>query len=169
MDLGTDSDGSGRQFWLAAGRSSGVIALELWDFESWHALHAGQVQVARETGALVHLQFTLSYLARVQILAGELTTPARLVDEDRLIAEATGNPPIEHAAMMLAAWQGREQEALKLIDAISRQANARGVGGLLDYAICASAVLYNGLSRHEAARDAARPAFERDVTRHTTR
>jgi DNA-binding CsgD family transcriptional regulator len=165
LALGASPDGNGRQFWLAAARSSGVIALELWDFESWRALHAGQVTVARETGALVHLQFTLGYLARVHILAGELAAAARLVEEDRLIAEATGNPPIEHAAMMLAAWQGREREASDLIDTISQEAAARGVGGLVDYATCARAVLYNGLGRYGAACDVARRAFEPDVER----
>jgi len=165
LALGASPGEDGRQFWLAAGRSSGVIALELWDFESWHAFHAGQVQVARDTGALVHLQFTLSYLARVHILAGDLAAAARLVEEDRLIAEATGNPPIKHAAMMLAAWQGREHEASELIDAISQEAAASGVGALADYAIWASAVLHNGLGRYDAARDAARRAFEGDAAR----
>jgi DNA-binding CsgD family transcriptional regulator len=161
---GANPGEAGRQFWLAAGRSSGVIALEVWDFESWHTLHAGQVQAARDTGALVHLQFTLNYLARVHILAGETAEAARLVEEDRLIAEATGNPPIEHAAMMLAAWQGRKREAADLISAISQEGIARGVGGLVDWAIYASAVLYNGLGRHGTACDAARHAFERDAT-----
>jgi hypothetical protein len=34
--------------------------------------------------------------------------------------------------------------------------------GPLNFAAYASAVLYNGLGRHDAARDAAWPAFERD-------
>src|SRR5262249_59252355 len=33
---------------------------------------------------------------------------------------------------------------------------------LADFADCTSAVLYNGLGRHDAARDAARRAFEHD-------
>ena len=72
---------------------SSLIALELWDFESWHALAARQVQVARDMGALVQLQFALSNLGVLQLLAGELSAAERLIDEDRLIAEATGNPP----------------------------------------------------------------------------
>jgi hypothetical protein len=42
------------------------------------------------------------------LLAGKLTTAAQLIDEDRLIAEATRNPPVGYAAMALAAWQGQE-------------------------------------------------------------
>ncbi len=41
-----------------------------------------------------------------------------------------------------------------------RQASARGVGRMVDVATYAKAVLYNGIGRYEAARDAARVAFE---------
>ena len=39
------------------------------------------------------------------MLVGELSAAERLLEEDRLIAEATGNPPIAYAALMLAAWR----------------------------------------------------------------
>ena len=42
------------------------------------------------------------------------------------------------------------------------EATERGAGMLAGLAACASAVLYNGLGRYDAARDAARQAFERD-------
>ena len=113
-------------------------------------------------GALVHLQFALSILGVHQLLAGELSAAERLIEEDRLIAEATGNPPVGYAAMMLAAWQGREQEASELIQATVQEATGRGTGRLAGLAACASAVLDNGLGRYDAARDAAWRAFERD-------
>jgi hypothetical protein len=47
--------------------------LELWDFESWHAPAARQVQLARRMGALVQLQFALNNLGHHQLLAGELS------------------------------------------------------------------------------------------------
>jgi DNA-binding CsgD family transcriptional regulator len=139
-----------------------LIAVELWDFESWQALAAGQAQAARDTGAFVHLQFALNLLARAHLLAGEIAAAAELLDEDQLIADATGNPPVAHATMALAAWQGHEPEAAALIEATVEAATARGVGMLVDFADYASAVLSNGLGRHDAARDAARRAFERD-------
>src|SRR5271170_3932858 len=148
--------------WLASGRASTMIATELWDFDSWHALAARQVQVARDMGALVQLQFALRNLSMHQVLAGELGAAARLIDEDRLIAEATGHPPVTYAALMLAAWQGREQEASELIQATIREATGRGTGRLAGLAAWASAVLDNGLGRYDAARDAARRVFERD-------
>src|SRR6266851_6866530 len=151
-----------RRLWLAGGRASITFALELWDFDSWHALAAHQVQVARDMGALVQLQLAISNLGVHQLVAGELTATGRLIEEDRLIAEATGNPPIGYAAMMLAAWQGREQEAAELIEATVQLATESGMGVLTSLAACASAVLDNGLGRYDAARDAAQPAFERD-------
>ena len=148
--------------WLASGRASTMIATELWDFDSWHALAARQVQVARDMGALVQLQFALRNLSMHQVLAGELGAAARLIDEDRLIAEATGHPPVTYAALMLAAWQGREQEASELIQATVQEATGRGTGRLAGMAGWASAVLDNSLGRYDAARDAARRVFERD-------
>ena len=151
-----------RWLWFSGGGAGTIIAQELWDFESWHALAARRVQVARDTGALVQLQFTRNSLAGVHLLAGELSAAERLIDEDRLIAEATGNPPVAYTAMTLAAWQGREQEATEMIHATVQVATARGTGRLAGSAAYASAMLDNGLSRHGAARDAARRAFERD-------
>ena len=113
-----------RWLWLAGGRIGQIIAMELWDFDSWHALATGQVQFARSTGALMHLAFALNYLARTHMLAGELAMATRLVEEDHLIAEATGNPPIADTAMMLAAWRGQAAPARELIEAISQEATA---------------------------------------------
>ena len=160
LDVGTDD--VGRWLWLAGGRVSQIIALELWDAESWHALASRQARFARGAGALVHLQFALNYLARTHILAGELATAAQLIEEDRLIAEATGNPPVAHNAMMLAAWRGQEREASELIEATGPETTARGLGRLVSFAAYARSVLYNGFGRYDAARDAARRAFERN-------
>jgi DNA-binding CsgD family transcriptional regulator len=151
-----------RWLWLVGGRVGNIIAIELWDFGPWYALAARQGQVARDAGALAQLQFALDSLAGAHVIAGELAAASRLIEEDHLIAEATGNPPARYTAMMLAAWRGQEQEATELIEAIAQEATARGMGRLADFAACVSAVLHNGLGRYDAARDAARPAFERE-------
>ena len=57
---------------------------------------------------------------------------------------------------MLVAWRGREVEAAELIDSSLRDANAFGQGRLVVLADYARSVLYNGLARHQEARDAAR-------------
>jgi DNA-binding CsgD family transcriptional regulator len=139
-----------------------LVALELWDAESWHALVAAQAQFARDTGALVQLQYALNSLAAAHLFAGELTTATRLLDEERLIGEATGNPPIGYTEMTLVAWRGQEEAASKLIEATLGEATARGLSRMVNAATSASSVLANGLGRHDLARDAAWTAFERD-------
>src|SRR5215813_11121221 len=166
LDVGTGE--AGRWLLPSGGRISQIIAIELWDFESWHALATRQTQLARGSGALVHLQFALNYLARVHLLAGELAAAALMIEEDHLIAEATGNPPVADTELMLVAWQGREPEASELIEATMQEATARSGGRLAGFAAYASSVLYNGLGQHDAARDAAWQAFERGQLGHET-
>ena len=152
------SDDVGRWLSLSTGRNSNIVALEMWDDEALRLLAARQVQVARDTGALVHLQFALSFLARSHMLAGELTAATLTIDEARVIAEATGNPALVNAPMILAAWRGHEARASELIEATSAEAATRRWTSN-NYA---KSVLYNGLGRHEAARDAAWEAFAPD-------
>src|SRR5579862_2392053 len=115
LALDVSNDEADRWAWLIAGTAINLIGLELCDDESWYALTTAQVRFARETGALVHLQFALNYLASAQTAMGELAAAARLMEEDHLIAEATGNPPVALAEMMIATWRGREVEAPRLI------------------------------------------------------
>ena len=166
--LGLDGDSSEVSRWLlpSGGRIGQIVAVELWDFESWYALASRQVRLARAAGALVHLQFALNYLARAHLLVGEPATAERMIDENHLIAEATGNPPVADTEVMLAAWRGREPEASDLIKAAVQEAAARGSGRLVGFAAYASSVLYNGLGRPDAARDAAWQAFERGQLAH---
>jgi DNA-binding CsgD family transcriptional regulator len=160
LELAADLAGEDLGRWLSLSRSrdADMLALELWDYTAGHRLAGRQVQVARDTGALVHLQFALSFLARSHMLAGELTTAGLLLDEADLVAEATGNPPLVNAPMILAAWRGDEARASELIEASSQEAVSRRwtSNGY------AKAVLYNGLGRHDAALDAVRETFEAD-------
>jgi DNA-binding CsgD family transcriptional regulator len=162
LALNADDEDVGRWVWLVGVSSSALVALELWDSESLYALAARLAEFARDTGALVHLQFALDFRARTHIRAGELSAATHLIEEDRLIAEVTGNPRVAYSEMMLAAWLGQESAASELIEGAVQTATASGLGRLVDYANCARAVLYNGLGRHDAARDAAYRAFEGD-------
>ena len=146
------------QLSVSSSRNSNIVALEMWDDDAVHRLAARQVQVARDAGALVHLQFALSFLARSHMLAGDLTGASLMIDEASSIAEATGNPALVNAPMILAAWRGNEVQAAGLIEATSKEAAARRWTSN-SYA---RSVLYNGLGRHDAARDAAWEAMQRD-------
>jgi DNA-binding CsgD family transcriptional regulator len=148
----------GRRLSLSSSRTGNTVALEMWDADALHLLAARQVQFARDTGALVHLQFALSFLARSHLLAGDLTAATLVIDEARSIAEATGNPALVNAPMILAAWRGREAQASELIEATWEEATARRWTSNA----YARAVLYNGLGRHDVARDAVRDAFQSD-------
>jgi DNA-binding CsgD family transcriptional regulator len=152
------SEDVGRRLSASSSRDSNIVALEMWDDEALHLLAARQVQVARDAGALVHLQFALSFLARTHMLAGELTAATLMIDEARMIAEATGNPALVNAPMILAAWRGHEAQASELIEATSEEAAARRWTSN-NYA---RSVLHNGLGRHDAARDAAWEAMQPD-------
>jgi DNA-binding CsgD family transcriptional regulator len=152
------ADDLGRGLSASSSRDSNIVALEMWDDDALHRLAARQVQVARDSGALVHLEFALSFLARTHMLAGDLSAASAMIDEARLIAEVTGNPALVNAPMILAAWRGHEAQASELIEATSEEATARGWTSN-NYA---RSVLYNGLGRHDAARDAAWDAFEPD-------
>jgi DNA-binding CsgD family transcriptional regulator len=143
---------------LSSTRNSNIVALELWDAEALHRLAARQVQLARDTGALVHLHFGLSFLAKSHMLAGDLTAATLTIDEAQVIAEVTGNPALVNAPMILAAWRGDEAQASELIEASSEQAAAQRWTSN-NYA---RAVLNNGLRRYDAARDAAWEAFRPD-------
>ena len=146
----------GEWLWLTGLRGAGTVALELADADAAHTLASRQVQVAREHGALVQLQFALNFVARTHILRGELAAAEVALDEERRIATATRRPPIGYTAMGLAAWRGQEGPATEVI------ASASGRGRVANIADHAAAVLWNGLGRYDLARDAAQRAFARD-------
>ena len=170
LTLDVRSDEARHWLWLTAGNVGGLLALELWDFPSWQALTDRNVQVAREAGALLQLRIAIQFPVQVHIHRGELATAARLIEEDRWIAEITGyltagvtsHPDRSVAAMLLASWRGQEARAAGLIEAIAQEATARGLGVRVSMAMIASSVLYNGLGRYRVACDRARQAFEHD-------
>ena len=137
-----------------------TIAQELWDADAWLALAARAEQSARETGALVQLQFGLNMLAWIHVLAGEPARARLALDEEQTIAEATGNPSIAFSELVLAASLGQERKATELIDATLEAAPPRG--RVACFALYARATLLNGLGRHDEALAAARSAFEPD-------
>ena len=56
-----------------------------------------------------------------------------------------------YSRMMLAAWRGEEDVAVKTLEAGAKDATERGEGRALALAQCVTAVLYNGLSRYDEA------------------
>ena len=153
----------GRLLGLGGSRVSAIIASELWDFGAAREVAERQVRLARGAGGLVELQFALNVLATNEILSGNFASAAGLIEEARTAAAAIGNPPITYAAMLLAAFRGQEQVASQLIRPTRDEVMAVGEGRLATFADYASAVLHNGLGRHDDALVAARRAAHRDI------
>ena len=74
--LDVSSEEARNWLWRVGARASGVVPLELSDFESLHTLATRQVEVARYMGALVHLQFALTFLV-VPRFSGARSRPRR--------------------------------------------------------------------------------------------
>ena len=144
-----------RWLWLAS-----ATALDLWYDETWAMLSARHVQLARDAGALTVLPLALTSRVVVHLFAGELAAAASLVDDVETIVEATGIRLAPYGRLLLLAWQGREPEASAVIEATTREAEARGEGLGLTVIQWATAVLCNALGRYDEALAAARQAWE---------
>ncbi|MFL5842524.1 MAG: AAA family ATPase [Thermoleophilaceae bacterium] len=142
-----------RWLWLAC-----RMARALGDDASWDELTDRQVQLARRAGALSLLPIALTERFSVQLFAGNLAAARLLVAEADAVIEATGSHIRPYGAIALARWQGREAEALALIDASRQDVMRRGEGLWLIAIDWTSAALFNGLGRYEDALAAAERA-----------
>ena len=121
------------------------VSHDVWDDESWSALSARLIELAREAGALTVLSTALRSGVGSQLLAGEFAVAASIAEEAEAVARATGNPAEPYGRLILAAWRGQEAEARQLIAATTAQMVARGEGQWLTAAHWATAVLANSL------------------------
>ena len=145
-----------RWLWLA----STTCPDHLWDERGWEALATRHVQLVRDTGALAVLPLALTSCIVMRTFLGELTTAAALLEEQEAVVEATGAPLAWYGPLFLAAWQGRESEAFKLIDAGFEENERRGEGDGVIACGWGKALLCNSLGRYEEALAAARQATE---------
>ena len=133
----------------------------LWDDESIDVLAVAHVKLAREVGALTELPLALTGCIYADTFAGELGRASALVGELRSISEVIGIDPPPYGPVFLAAWQGRDIEASRLIETTMNEVGARDETLGLSAAQWASAVLFNGLGRYEEALAAAERSSER--------
>ena len=85
-----------------------------------------------------------------------------MIEEDRVVAGVTGPSPVAAPPMVLAAWRGDEDLAIELTEVIVRDGTSRGLDMLVNFAMMARSVLFNGLGRYSEACACARHAFDRD-------
>jgi DNA-binding CsgD family transcriptional regulator len=135
---------------------------ELWDDAAWEEIATRAVRLARQAGALTMLPVALPYLAGVELFSGRFASSAALSQEADAITAATGNAPLPYASLVLVAWRGAEAQALEMVEAARSDATARGEGRVLAMTGYATAVLYNGLGRYDAALESARRGSEHE-------
>ncbi|MFD9698719.1 AAA family ATPase [Lentzea sp. NPDC059081] len=155
VKVGTDD--VSRAPWLFGNRAGGIVASEMWDFDARRAFAQQQVRLSRDAGALVQLQFALNFLADNELLAGETAAADALIDEDLRISEVTGAPSVGYAVLLRAAYRGEDR-----FGEARETALAAGQGRLAVICDWAAAILHNGQSRHDLARDAALRVFSSD-------
>ena len=145
-----------RWLWLAC-----HTARALGDDAGWDELTARQERLARQAGALSLLPLALAERSSMQLYAGHRDLATSLAAEADAVAEATGGHVSPHAALFLAAYGGREEQTLALIDASRLDVAERGEGLWLIHAEWTTALLYNGLARYDEALSAAERLAER--------
>jgi DNA-binding CsgD family transcriptional regulator len=143
------------RWWLAP-----LIAPLIWDNESWDALSARQVKLARDLGALTDVPLGLSGRTYVCLHAGDFAEAGLLAAEAQSVSEATGSSIPPYAAIGLAAFRGREAETSALAEAGTRDAEHRGEGQALMFFQWATAMLCNSLGRYGEALAAAQQASD---------
>lgn len=143
-------DGRLRWMWLACTTARAVA-----DDARWDAFSAHQLRLARRTGALSLLPVALAERFNFELLSGDLEAAASLAAESDAVIDATGAPPSLTRHTLVAAWRGREEEAIRMIDATRRDVVRRGEGQWLIATEWLTALLFNGLGRYEDALAAA--------------
>jgi DNA-binding CsgD family transcriptional regulator len=151
-----DADGQ-RWLWLAC-----RLAQDIWDDELWFALATLGVRVARDTGALMLLPNALNHLAALDVHSGAFAAAAALADEVRLIAQATGLPPLDYSRYKLAATRGDRETVQGLLDGPMQDAEVRGEGAAMGLHWALQALLHNGYGQYDKALERARTACEYD-------
>jgi DNA-binding CsgD family transcriptional regulator len=137
-----------------------IPAYVLWDDESWYAINARQLGLAREAGALARLPMALITGAVIDAWSGEFAKAAEATAEADAIVEATGTRLAPYAAMLLVALQGLEADGLMLLESAINDATAVGQGFAVQWGEFVKAILFNGLGRYGEALVAAQRASD---------
>ncbi|TQS41909.1 ATP-binding protein [Cryptosporangium phraense] len=132
-----------------------MLAIELWDDESWDVLSERHLRAARRVGALQELPFMLGGRAPLLMYRGELSAAWALAEENYAINEATGIPTAAYGAVCVAAARGDEPLARRLIAEAISAAEATDEGTGIALAECWHALLCNGLGQYDEALAAA--------------
>jgi len=137
---------------------AGGTAGALWDYEVWDMLTARQELLARDLGALSLLPSTLGARVGVSLFTGDLAAADVLVDQIRVVTDASDIRRFPYAALAVAGFRGDEQHARELVETTNKESLPRGEGLVTIVSSWATAVLCNGTGRYQEAFQAAKEA-----------
>ena len=148
-------DGQPAADWLQWGWVATGAACMIWDADSLALLSARHIDACRASGALAPLAFALASFAMVAVWSGDFEAATALIAESAALKDVTGIQMHAPGELMLAAYQGRSEEASRLISTVVSDAIAGGEGLGFDVAQWATAILHNGLGGYAEASAAA--------------
>jgi DNA-binding CsgD family transcriptional regulator len=137
-----------------------ITAPVVWDDAPWEMYSRRFVELGRSHGALSELPLALNTWSYVHLFRGELDAAGALIEEARVVLEATGASLTPWGAITLAVLRGREQEVAPMLEAATIDATQRGEGISLTVIAWARALLYNGLGIRDEAFASAREAID---------
>lgn len=149
--LREDREGISDPRWHAI---SHAISLDLFDPQACTGLATRHLKKLRAAGNLTVLSSALFQNAGLRVYTGKFDQATMLLEQADALAAATGAPAHGSIRPILAAYQGQEQLCRKLVESAVDEATSRGEGGEVTLALCAKAVLHNGLGQYTEALDA---------------
>src|SRR5262249_15039240 len=131
------------------------------DLESWTAVSARHVEIARTSGALVPLCFALTGYATALARAGDLDGALARTAEERALKEVTGTQIPSLGGLTLRAYRGTAADLARLTTPEAQVAARSGIGHWSRVIMWATAVLLNARRNYAEVVDLAAPAVRR--------
>jgi DNA-binding CsgD family transcriptional regulator len=150
------------EHWLHWGTLASNAALALWDIDSWVALSARHVEIARASGALAPLAAALNVRRGVETWCGEFGAATALGIEEQITKEVTGTRRASYGGLLLTAYLGQPGSGPLLTESAA-EASARGEGLGVQIADRATVILNIGLGHYAEALEAAVRAADGDL------
>jgi DNA-binding CsgD family transcriptional regulator len=136
------------------------VAADLWDDDAWDAFSRRAVQHAKDSGSIAHLSAALDRHAVAEVHFGGFSAASHLLAEIRAVGSTTGTGRVPHASMLITAWCGRGEQAIRRLEAARRDALSCNDGLALTMGALSAAVLFAGQGRYDEALQSAREAAE---------
>ena len=149
--LREDLEGTSDPSWHAI---SHLVSLDLFDPQACTALATHHLQKLSAAGNLTVLSSALFQSAGLSVYTGRFDLATMLLERADALIAATGAPAHGSIRPILAAYRGQEELCRKLVESAVEESTLRGEGAEVTLALCAKAILHNGLGQYAEAFDA---------------